>query len=77
MDLRELRLRISPWIALFLRVILVVWALLEKGTAARWSDLYPGVAAIAAGFLLFGFLKYVDRQISSDEPPESDQEPPS
>ena len=74
LDLRELRLRVAPWIALFLGVILVIWALLAKRAALSWSDLYPGVAAIAAGLLLFGFLKYIDRRPGSDEPPTSNDE---
>ena len=74
LDLRELRLRITPWFALFLGMILVIWALVEKKAAVSWSDLYPGVAAIAAGLLLFGFLKYIDRRPGSDKPPASNEE---
>jgi len=77
MDLRDLRLRSSPWIALLVGTVLVVWGVLEKGTAASWGDLYPGVAAIAAGLLLFGLLKYLDRPLGSEEPPEPDERPPA
>jgi uncharacterized BrkB/YihY/UPF0761 family membrane protein len=75
LDFRDLRVRISPWLALTLGVIFVLSALVSKGAAVTWRDLYPGACLIAAGFLLFGLLKYLRRQRNFDEPqPGSDEE---
>ena len=74
MNLRERRLRISPWLALIIGGILVVWALVEKGTAVSLDDLYPGLAVLTAGVLLYEFLKYVDRPRDFEEPPDADED---
>ena len=61
MDLRELRLRASPWIALFLGVIWILVELISRRTAVTWGDVYPGVALVGAGLVLFAANRWLNR----------------
>jgi hypothetical protein len=47
-------------------VVLIVWALVEKKGAVTFGDLYPGVAALTAGLLFFGLLRYLSRMPDDD-----------
>lgn len=70
MSLSEFRLRLVPWAAWFVGGVLIVIAIAEQRAAVGWRDLYPGVAALTAGFLLFGVLRYWDRSVEAPDPNE-------
>ena len=76
MDFRELKLRTSPWIALLLGVIWVLITLIGKRAAVSWRDVYPGVALVGAGFVLFATLRWLDRPMQSRDS-EADESPDS
>ena len=61
MDLQELRLRISPWIALALGAIWITAELIGKWGAVSWDDVYPGICLITASMVLFATIKYLNR----------------
>jgi hypothetical protein len=66
LDLRELKLRVSPWLALFLGVSWILVVLVGKRGATSWRDVYPGICLVAAGLVLFGLLRYLDRPLDSE-----------
>ena len=70
-DYREFKLRVSPWLCFFLGGILLLCAILDTKGTVSWYDLYPGASAIAAGLLLLGFLRYMDRK-AKEEVSDSD-----
>jgi membrane protein implicated in regulation of membrane protease activity len=60
-DLRELRFRISPWIAFLFGIGWILLAVAQRKWRTSWDDLYPGVAFIALGIALLVFIRrYMD-----------------
>lgn len=73
LDFKEIKLQLSPWFCFFLGGILLIWGILDKKGAASFGVLYPGLSAIAAGLLIRGFLKYVDRQTTIERLSEQEE----
>ncbi|HTU22403.1 MAG TPA: hypothetical protein VMG10_30465 [Gemmataceae bacterium] len=73
LNFKEMKLRLAPWVCFLLGGLLLILEILDKKRAVSIGDLYPGLSAIAAGLLLRGFLKYVDRQ-TADEKPSGQEE---
>jgi hypothetical protein len=61
MNLREFKLQISPWIALFMGVTWVLSQLVPNPGDATWRDVYPGILLIVASLVLFGTIRWLDR----------------
>ena len=61
MDLQELRLRASPWIALGLGAVWITAELVSKRGAVAWDDVYPGICLITASMVLFATIKWLNR----------------
>jgi hypothetical protein len=72
LDLHELRVRASPWIALVLGLGWVVVQIGAKRRAVSWNDLSPGFCLIVAGLLLFALLRYLDRPYSEQRRVQDD-----
>jgi hypothetical protein len=60
-ELGRVRWRIAPWIAFTIGLlwVLIVWA--DKKSKVSWSDLYPGISLIAAGFVYNWVNEWLDR----------------
>ena len=72
MDLRELRLRISPWLAFLIGTGWILLAIAQRKWRTSWDDLYPGVALVAVGIVLLVFIRrYVDPP--RDPPPTKEK----
>jgi hypothetical protein len=71
MDLRELRLRISPWLALLMGAIFLTWQLIEKRSRVTFGDLYPGISLLVASGVLFWVVKRIFNSSSQSEEGDS------
>jgi hypothetical protein len=76
-DYHSIKLRLGMVGCFVLGGILIAWAVLEKQGAVGFGDLYPGVAAVAAGLLIHLFLNYQDRAPGGDRPSAEDSDPGS
>jgi hypothetical protein len=77
LDLNELQLRASPWIAWCLGVVFIFWALAENGAAVSWADLFPGMGLILAGLIVFGLPRFWERRLRDIELTDSNDEVPA
>jgi hypothetical protein len=75
LDFKEIKLRLTLWVCFILGGILLISEILDKKAAVSFGDLYPGLSAIAAGLLLRSFLKYVNRQTTSERPSGQEEKP--
>jgi hypothetical protein len=76
MDLRELKFRISPWLALALGVMWIVAELVGNGSNVAWRDLYPGVSLISASFVLFWVVRWLNRPFDFERRESSENPDP-
>lgn len=68
--LNELKLRASPWLALILGILRIVFQLGASRGKFIFGDVYPGIALIVASALLFGVVKWIDRQVHIVKKPD-------
>ena len=61
---RDLRLRASPWIALFGGIAYLGWVVMDKRSAVTFQDIYPGLLVLVASAVLFAMVLFCKRPVN-------------
>jgi hypothetical protein len=71
MHLQHAKLIIAPFIAFTIGVFFIISAFVENKGAPGFSDLYPGLSMIAAGFVYIGLLRFALGSETGDDSAET------
>lgn len=68
--LNDMRLRASPWLALILGIMWIVFQVGANHGKFVFGDVYPGICLLVASALLFGVLRWLDRPVQIVKKPD-------